>query len=183
MQNQNNTYSGGTNVTTVGGNGQLQVNTSDVYVNGTLVSGPLGTGPVNLTAGVFQNGNSSGTVSRFEGTAVTLHNAFNFINANTIIGAGNAGAGGDINLAGPVTVTGNTNTISVSAFINFTLSGVVSGTGALTKINSGTMTLNNPNNTFSGGVTVSAGNLVMGGSTARQHTTNTITSGPLGTGI
>src|SRR5262249_19865748 len=39
MQNPNNTYSGGTNVGTGAANGQLQVNTSDVFTGGVLVSG------------------------------------------------------------------------------------------------------------------------------------------------
>src|SRR5262249_6742201 len=105
VQNPNNTYSGGTNV---GGSGQLQVTTSDVLnSNGVLVSGPLGTGPVNLTGGVLQNANTTATSAgqnQYTGAAITLHNAVNLINANFIIGAGNALGGGDINLAGPVNI-------------------------------------------------------------------------------
>src|SRR5262249_36327510 len=49
MQNPNNTYSGGTNVGGQGANAQLQVNSSDVFVSGNIVSGPLGNGPSHLT--------------------------------------------------------------------------------------------------------------------------------------
>ncbi len=169
MQNPNNTYSGGTNVGTGASNGQLQVNSSDVFVGGVIVSGPLGTGPVNLMGGVLQNANSS--VADYATNSIALHSAFNSINANTTIGGPGpttAGRGGDITLAGPVTVTGNTNTLSVAASINFTIAGVVSGTGALTKGGAGSLLLDGTAaNTNTGGTTtVNAGTLLIVPSTA-----------------
>jgi len=108
--------------------------------------------------------------------AITLHNTFNFINANTTVAGGsqvNAGAGGNITLAGPVTLGGASNTVGVSSGFDFTISGNISGTGQLTKTNTGALLLSG-NNTFSGGVTVNAtagvngnvGNLIVGSDTA-----------------
>ena len=68
MENPNNTYSGGTNIGNINAgyaafslsNGQLQVTSSSILnSSGVLVSGPLGTGAVNFTAGVLQNANST----------------------------------------------------------------------------------------------------------------------------
>ena len=113
MQNPNNTYSGGTNL----GSGNLIVTASDTIQrrHRHVVNGPLGSGAVNLTGGLFQA--AATNVPDLTVNAITLHNAITLINANTTIGGPgtNAGAGGDITLAGPMTLTGANNTLSVSA--------------------------------------------------------------------
>ena len=150
LQNPDNTYSGGTNLGSNGTNGQLQINTSDVInSSGSFVSGPLGVGPINLTAGVLQNGNTTAGPSQFQANQVTLHNQLNLINANFTIGGGNLGAAGDFTFAGPVSVTGNQNIVSVAGNVTLSLAGVVSGTGSITKIGVGRLYLLGAN-TFTG---------------------------------
>ena len=61
----------------------------------------------------------------------------------------------------------------------FASSAASSATSAV-KSGAGALTLNNPNSTFSGGVTVSAGTLVIGDSSTPLS--GTVTAGPLGTG-
>ena len=176
MQNPNNTYTGGTNVggaasidgiaATVA---ELQVNSSDT-VNGSNVttSGPLGTGALNLTGSSTTNSavlvNANSAIPDYVVNSITLHNAITLTNVNASIGgpaATTAGAGGDINLAGAVTVMGNTNTLTVAPNINFTISGTVQGAGALTKAGTGAVLLSGPN-TLTGGVTVNAGTVIVG---------------------
>ncbi len=193
LANPDNIYSGGTGLTTgVGGsNGQLQVTASSVLDSaGHLLSGPLGTGPLNLMGGVLQNTNTNGNTTEYGANLVTLYNAVNILSTptsinnaaatgqTTIIGGGNADGGGDINLAGPVTLAGNTNTISVSNNVNFSISGVISGTGALTKINTGLLFLDGAN-TFTGGDNITAGTVIVGNSAALGTGLVTINGGTL----
>src|SRR5262249_21496395 len=136
---------------------------------------------------VFQNGNTS--ITEYAANAITLHNTFNLTNANANIGAGNLNGEGDITLAGTVNVSG-TNTLGVSAGLvnlvaagqptGFTISGIIQGTGSLTKAGVGTMTLSGAN-TFAGGTIVTAGSLIAANSTVLSG--NSIVSGPFGTGV
>ena len=79
MQDPNNTYSGGTNL----GGGNLLVTSSDTGTSGNVTAGPLGTGAINLTGGLFQA--AATNVPDLTANAITLHNTINLINANTII--------------------------------------------------------------------------------------------------
>ena len=193
MQNPNNTYTGGTNV----GAANLQVNASDNWTSGGgISSGPLGTGAVNLTGGLTTNyatlQNASTVVSEYVVNSITLHNAITLTNANALIG-GNApsvsngtysaaaGAGGDINLGGTVTVTGNSN-LNVANGINFTISGnVVGPNGNLIANNAyhGPLMLTGNNSALAGGITVSGGTLVVGSSTALGTGILTLAGGTL----
>ncbi len=113
LQNANNTYGSATTGTNVGG-GNLQVNSSDTVVSGSVTKGPLGVGPVNLTGGVFQNANTG--VADFVVNSVnnlsTTQSISSMAGAATIGGPaiGTAAAGGDLNLAGPVNIFGPNNT-------------------------------------------------------------------------
>src|SRR5262249_41166589 len=111
------------------------------------------------------------------------------INANIVVAGGaatNSGAGGNITLAGPVTLGGANNTVGVSSGFNFTISGNIGGTGALTQNNVGALLLSG-NNTFTGGVTLSAGsgvtgnvaNLIVGSNTALGAGVLTLNGGTL----
>src|SRR4029077_10684302 len=97
-------------------------------------------GPVNLTGGLFQA--AATDVPDLTVNAITLHNTLNLINASTTVAgpsAATAGAGGNITLAGPLTLNGAANTLGVSAGFDFTISGPISGTGQLTKTNVGAL--------------------------------------------
>ena len=59
-------------------------------------------------------------------------------------------------------IAGFANTIDVSGGNTYTIGGVISGLGGLTKANSGTLTFT-ANNTYSGATTVAAGTLAAGG--------------------
>jgi fibronectin-binding autotransporter adhesin len=82
------------------------------------------------------------------------------------------------NVSGTVTP----KSIQFNNATNYTLGGTgnITGTGALTKINSGRVTINNGNLTFSGGSTISAGTIQFGASSTDAG--GVVTSGPLGTG-
>src|SRR5205823_2096382 len=114
MQNPNNTYSGGTRVTTSNAvTGNLQVTTSDTVAGSTVVRGPLGTGELTLIAGLLQAGNTvsvSGSPFSYSSDSITLHNTVNLINSTATIGGVTPAGGGNINLAGLVNVLG-TNSI------------------------------------------------------------------------
>jgi autotransporter-associated beta strand protein len=125
---------------------------------GAITAGPLGTGSLTIGAGTFLlssaaantvlNDYTIGGNFSFRGTtALTL-------NGNTMLPSGAT----TITVDSPVT----TYSASASALI---LGGVISGTdgtSAITKAGLGTLVLNN-NNTFAGGITLNAGNLVLGG--------------------
>ncbi|WP_211259066.1 beta strand repeat-containing protein, partial [Tatumella morbirosei] len=71
---------------------------------------------------------------------------------------------GDLDLANNVTLSGGTATISTGSF-NDTLSGVISGDGALAKTGSGTLSLTG-DNTYSGGTDLNAGEIDINNSNA-----------------
>src|SRR5262249_42548100 len=126
----------------------------------------------------------------FDGNAITLHSTINLINASTTVAGpaatATAGAGGNITLAGPMILNGAANTVAVTSGFDFTISGPISGPGQLTKTNTGALLLSG-NNTFSGGVTVSAGsgllgnvgNLIVGSDTALGTGVLTLNGGTL----
>ncbi|MDA8481057.1 autotransporter-associated beta strand repeat-containing protein [Citrobacter sp. Awk 4] len=181
-----NTYSGGT---TVSGGGVLEVSsdsnlgaaagvltlgspstTGTLNITGAFngsrnVTINLGGGNINVSPGVTAtfNGVLSGNGALgFTGTGTTVLNG-----ANTWTGTATIGAGGTLQVG-----TGSTTgTLGAGATVNngvlvfnrsnaYAYSGIISGTGALQNIGSGTTTLSG-NNTFTGGVTVSAGKLVL----------------------
>ncbi len=116
----------------VAGSGTLQLSGNNTYSGGTALNG--GT----LVAGAdAQLGDASGGLS-FNGGALSLTNDFNSARNITL----NAGGG-----------TINTNANSVE------LSGDIGGSGALTKVGTGTLTLSG-SNSYSGGTAVVAGALV-----------------------
>ena len=119
------------------GSGRLVLATANTYTGGT-----------NLNAGDIQINNSAslgtGTLTMAAATSLT---------------AGNAGlsVGNSIVLNGPDTID--------SAAFNLTLTGVVSGSGPLAKIGSGTLTLNGAN-TYTGVTNLNVGTITIGNNTA-----------------
>ena len=153
----NNTYRGGTAINAgtlrigdggtsgsiqgnVANNGLLAFDRSDSLTYSGIVSGSgglakFGAGTLILT------GNSTYT----GGTT---------INAGTLQ-IGNGGAGGSI--LGDIT---NNGTLAVDSASNLALTGVIAGSGALTKIGTGTLALGG-NNSYAGGTSVSQGTLAI----------------------
>jgi autotransporter-associated beta strand protein len=78
-----------------------------------------------------------------------------------ILNGGTLQYGAGFSSARGVELDGSSGTIDTNGN-NSTLSGVISGTGLLTKINSGTLTLGG-NNTYSGATTISGGTLALSG--------------------
>ncbi|WP_221029599.1 autotransporter-associated beta strand repeat-containing protein [Actomonas aquatica] len=160
---------------------------SNLYNNGELIIGNGGTGSLTLTDGgsasaynlTLAFGGGTGSVNIGDGSSVTVGNATSLGSATSNITLGNGGtlttttlggtgtfdfAGGTLVAAGEFT-SGLSGTLTNASTVNTnghatTLSGNLSGTGALTKSGSGTLTLSGTN-TYSGGTTVSGGTLAI----------------------
>ena len=185
LTNSSNNYSGGTQwISNSGANGAWDLFT-------VTASGALGSGDVTIQGG---NKNTwmtgfAGTPSAFTFTGTTTH-------ANNFILSGDA----TLSVASPVgtTTTGDNVTLTGAFDLDShtlyargrgtgTISGVISGTGGITKIDTpGTWVLTGAN-TYSGATVVSAGMLQIGKNGAGQTGTGDVTvqSGAttLGTGI
>jgi autotransporter-associated beta strand protein len=171
----------GSGAVTISG-GTLNLGTSSLANTITLSSGSLAGSQLNGDQLVLQGGEvtgvvASGALSKTGSGTVTLSGA-NTYSGGTTVSAGtlvvnNADALG----AGSVTLSGGSldvkaNTVakditltsdSTVAGANGTISGVISGSGLLTKVGSGSLTLSG-NNTFAGGALVNAGTLQVNGS-------------------
>jgi autotransporter-associated beta strand protein len=170
----------GSGAVTISG-GTLNLGTSSLANTITLSSGSLAGSQLNGDKLVLQGGEvtgvvASGALSKTGSGTVTLSGA-NTYSGGTTVSAGtlvvnNADALG----AGSVTLSGGSldvkaNTVakditltsdSTVAGANGTISGVISGSGLLTKVGSGSLTLSG-NNTFAGGALVNAGTLQVNG--------------------
>jgi fibronectin-binding autotransporter adhesin len=146
-----------------------------IVLNGSAVlSASLNT---TLAGGI----SGSGSLTKQSNGTLTLSGSNSYTGTTTITGGtlaiggdGNLGAGSLAMNGGTLSVTGSSVTIdnaislgnnggTVSNANAVTLSGLVSGTGALTKLASGILTLSNTGNeaAWSGGINVSAGTLAV----------------------
>ncbi len=173
LTNGANDYSGGTQwVSNSGTSGSWDLFT-------VTASGALGSGDVTI-----QGGNQNTWAS---GTAVP--SAFTFTGANTTH-ANNFILSGDatVSVSSPVGATTTSDSVTLSGTVDLgantlyargrgtgTISGVISGTGGITKIDTpGTWVLSGEN-TYSGATTVSAGNLQVGSGGVGQTGTGDVT--------
>jgi len=130
-----------------------QPNAGTTSINGLLIGdGSTSTGALTLSGTSLTIGSSGISMLGNAGTAtisspITLAAAQTWSNAsaNTLTISGTVANGGFLLTSGG---SGNT-----------TISGIISGTGGLTKTGSGTLTLSTATNTFSGGLTISGGTL------------------------
>ena len=152
---------------------------------GTLTFGSVGTGNLTFQGGYFNsvgilstiavlnaqtqlNGGISSTstgVFTKTGSGKLILNANNTYIASTFIVEGTLeiGASGRLgsgNYTGQIAITGLTSGFIYSGTNNQTLSGIISGTGALTKNGTGTLTLTGAN-TYTGATSISAGSIIV----------------------
>ena len=132
------------------GAGTLTLSGQSTYTGATAVNvGTLQAGAINAFSPSSAFSIASGAVLNLAGFNQTI---------------GSLSGAGAVTLGAATLTTGNDNT-------NTTYSGVMSGTGGLTKIGNGTLTLTGAN-AFTGATIVNAGGLVVNGSLASNVTVN-----------
>ena len=171
----------GTGSLTKSGTGTLTLTGANSHTGGTTISGgtlQIGNGGTvgSLSGNVTNNGamifnrsdaltyggDISGTGSLTKSGAETLTlTGTNTYTGGTTISAGTLQVGDGGSLTGDIV---NNSAMAFNSSTGQSLSSVLSGTGTLTKSGTGTVTLTGTN-TYSGGTTVSAGKLVVNGST------------------
>jgi autotransporter-associated beta strand protein len=164
---------------TLTGNGTINTDTSTTLTYGGVITGSgnltkSGTGTLTLSGTNTYTGDttiSAGTInvsgSLSDDTAVTIASGATY-NVNTSDTIGSLAGAGDINLSSyTLTIGGDNSSTEVS--------GVISGTGSLTKSGTGTLTLSGTN-TYTGDTTISAGTINVSGSLS-DDTAVTVASG------
>ena len=151
----------GTNSLSKSGSGNVILSGANTYIGATIVSQGV------LKAGVASVANISGAFGK--NSAVTLANkvgaVLDLAGFNTQLGSltGGGTTGGNVTLGAGYLAVGGDNT-SPQAY-----AGVISGTGGLVKIGSGTLTLVGTN-AYSGVTTISAGKLLISSAQAIANT-------------
>ena len=186
-----------------GGTGVFQVDANTLTLSGvidgggaltksgagtlTLSGANIYTGATNVSAGVLNIQNATALGTTAAGTTVSSGAALQIQNniavgaeALTLNGSGISNTGALRNISGTnswsgAITLGSASTIGSDAG-NLTLSGIISGSFALSKAGAGTLTLTGAN-TYTGTTTISAGTLQLGsgGTTGSLSTSSTIT--------
>jgi fibronectin-binding autotransporter adhesin len=154
-----NTYSGATTISagTLSVTGTLG---SGIYSNTIEINGTLSIGTTDQTLSGIISG--TGALTKVgAGTTLTLSNA-NPYSGPITISDGTLSVTGTLGWGTYSNTIENSGTLSIGTF-NQTLSGIISGSGALTKAGAGTLTLTGTGtNTYTGGTTISEGTLSIG---------------------
>ena len=138
--------------------GSLIFAASSTPTSGTVTSGPIGTGALNI---------ANGTAILSDGTARTIANVVNvagdFIFGTPDSASSRANAGNSLTLSGTTTLATGAHNITVGGLLmTGTLSGQVTGGTNLSKDGLGTLVLSNTTNNYGGSTTITAGTLQLG---------------------
>jgi outer membrane autotransporter protein len=134
-------------------------------ISGTGADEKTGTGTLTLAPTAASGNTYSGGTTITQGTlAISADNALGAATGGITFNGGTLQFGNSFDLAitRPISLTAAGGTIDTQDFQS-TITQGIAGTGMLTKLGSGTLTLNGAN-TYSGGTTVSGGTLVVGDS-------------------
>jgi fibronectin-binding autotransporter adhesin len=142
-------------------------------------------GVSNVLGVNFNNGSSTGTRTlNLNGGRLNI-GASGIVGANVAtkvvnLGAGTLGASANWSSSQDMTLTNAATGVTIdTALNNITLSGLLSGTGRLTKEGSGTLSLTNTGNqTYAGTTTVNAGTLIVSGTLANNGSANILMAAP-----
>jgi fibronectin-binding autotransporter adhesin len=157
------------NALTKAGTGDVILSAANTYSGGTTVNAGTLTSYGGSAAGakaMFGTGAvtvNSGATVRF--LADSTGNSMTYANNFTLNSASLISQDANVTVNGTVDLTGANAMNVVYGDKSATLAGVVGGTGSITKTGPGTLTLSNNGNTFSGGVTVSAGTFAVSAGT------------------
>ena len=170
------------------GSGDVTLSGANSYSGGTLVSGGTLTGTASSLQGSITNDASvvfvqtpdgtysgamsgTGTLTKSGAGSLTLSGA-NTYSGGTLVSGGSL-VGSTTSLQGAIT---NNATVVMSQTTNGAYSGVISGSGALVKAGSGTVTLEG-NNTYAGVTTVGGGGLVAANNNSLSSNSVTMSDG------
>ncbi|MBI1207738.1 MAG: DUF4347 domain-containing protein [Azospirillum sp.] len=145
------------------GSGTLILSGTNIYRGATTVSAGTLSVASDASLGATWTQNGGGTVTSNVGGTVTLN-------------GGTLAATGSVTFDNTITLGSGGGTVTTE--FSTTLSGVISGSGALTKTGAGTLTLS-ADNSYTGATTISAGTLVAGHANALGTTlgATTVSSG------
>jgi autotransporter-associated beta strand protein len=129
-------------------------------------------GGVNIANGTLQIGNGGTTGTLASDVTVAATGVLGFSRSDTytytgaITGAGGVTvSSGDLALTGSLSYTGNTkigaNTIEYDSNSDFTMYGIISGTGTIIKSGNGQLTLLNSNTGFTGTMIINSGTVLL----------------------
>ena len=167
----------GTGVIVQNGSGILELSGAGITHSGGTI---LNSGTIQITSSnSFGSGVltlNSGTLSSSSGSARSFTNAIT-IGGNVQIGS--ATQTGAITASGNITLGDSVRTLTIEGN-GANLSGVISGTGGLTKAGAGSLTLNG-SNTYTGSTTVNAGTLRLGGTSDTNSLSGEVTINSGGT--
>lgn len=159
------------------GSGTMTVSGNSTYSGGTTVSAgtldmknatAIGTGPVSVSSGA--------TLALDPGAGSSLNDSSN---ALTLNGGTLSNASGSNTWGGSVAVTTSSN-INVAPATFLSLTGAITGSGAVNLTGPGALTISSANNTNTGATNVNAGTLVVGATNAISSSSDvTVASGAI----